>query len=90
MRYFPASILVLTFVAGAAFAASPTIPMFVQVDRNGDGSVTRAELAGAPGGYDLIFTRADHNNDGELSESEYTAAVSAGGGMQKGDVFTTD
>lgn len=86
MRNLLTAIFGLTLVAGAAFAASPTTPVFYQLDTDADGSLTRAELTRAPySGVNL--TRADMNKDGSLSESEYAAAT--GGGMQTDGVVKT-
>ena len=90
MRSFLATILGLMFVSIAAFAASPTIPMFSQVDTNGDGSVSNAELASAPGSYEVSFRGADQDGDGKLSEAEYAAATSPGSGAQASDIAKTN
>lgn len=89
MRKLHAAVFGLTLVAGAAVAASPTAPVFYQIDTDANGFLTRAELVGARI-YQVNFTSADANNDGMLSSSEYAAATSTGGGMQTDEIATTD
>lgn len=89
MRNLPAIAFGLTLVAGAAVAASPTAPTFYEIDKDGNGLLTRAELIGAHM-YRLTVTSADRDNDGRLSRSEYAAATSTGGAMTKDRVATSD
>ena len=61
--------LLLSLMAGAAFAAPPA---FEDVDINGDGSISAEEAQTVEG---LDFTAADTDGNGTLSPEEYKAAV---------------
>lgn len=50
-------------------------PLFVKLDRNRDGYVSRAEAA-ASGDISHIFAKADMNRDGRLDEDEFAKAQS--------------
>jgi hyperosmotically inducible periplasmic protein len=50
-------------------------PLFVKLDKNGDGYVSRGEAA-ANGNVSRIFTKADLNKDGRLDEDEFAKAES--------------
>jgi len=67
----------LVLVMGTAFAKSPTTPAFYELDVNGDGKVTRAELS-ASGSPELVFGWIDTNRDGSIRVAEYEAANSRG------------
>lgn len=57
-------------LAGAALAAPPS---FDEVDKNKDGSISKAEAGVVP---TLDFAKADTNKDGKLDRAEYAAAIS--------------
>lgn len=50
-------------------------PVFLKLDRNGDGYVSRAEAAGN-GDISRLFSKADVNRDGRLDEDEFAKAQS--------------
>lgn len=56
--------------ASASFAAGPA---FNELDKNRDGTLSKAEVASIDG---LDFAKADTNKDGRLDRAEYEAAVS--------------
>ncbi len=66
-------------LAGGALAqGDPTAqhdPLFVKLDRNKDGYVSRAEAAGNAG-ISRFFNKADMNRDGRLDEDEFAKAQS--------------
>lgn len=70
---FAASLLALSTLAGAAIAAAPagasTAPQRVQLDRNADGAIDRAEAATSPRLVEH-FDRLDKDGDGRLSAAE--------------------
>jgi len=77
MKHQTVVMLGLTLAMGTAVAKSPTTPAFYELDVNGDGKVTRAELS-ASGNPELVFGRIDTDKDGGISVAEYAAAVSHG------------
>lgn len=61
------------FITGACFAQS--LPTFDDIDANGDGAASPAEVNAALQGYD--FAGADANSDGQLTREEYDAGIQA-------------
>ena len=60
--------------------------LFDQLDTNGDGTVTKAEIPeDRMRFFDRLLDNADANDDGQLSKSEYTSAVSETDGGGYGD-----
>ncbi len=66
-------------------ASSEASKEFTQLDKNKDGSISRAEAKGSD--HEKDFTEHDKNKDGKLSKSEFSAAekaeTSASGGTHK-------
>lgn len=56
----------------SASSSSDPAPMFRQLDRNQDGSLSREEAKGSP--HEKAFTELDKNGDGKLSAEEHAAA----------------
>lgn len=48
-----------------------------ELDKDGNGSLSKTEAAGVPS-LSQIFEQADSNQDGELSQDEYKAFLNAG------------
>jgi hyperosmotically inducible protein len=73
------TVLAGAVAAGGALAQNEETkqrdPLFVKLDRNGDGYVSRGEAAGNAG-ISRIFSKADLNRDGRLDEDEFTKAQS--------------
>lgn len=70
----------LVTVSSLALAQGPALPVFADLDADGNGSVSLAELqAVIPFIMEEAFTAADVDGSGELSEEEFTALLSAAG-----------
>lgn len=74
-----------TLALGSAFAADKSAkndtaksqdPGFNNLDRNGDGQLSRAEAAGNPY-LAKRFKEADRNGDGKLTRTEYLRVMTA-------------
>jgi EF hand len=63
------AVLAVSALASASFAAAPA---FNELDKDHDGTLTKAEAAPVKG---LDFAKADTNKDGRLDRAEYEAAV---------------
>jgi hypothetical protein len=63
------AVLAVSALASASFAAAPA---FNELDKDHDGTLTKAEAASVKG---LDFAKADTNKDGRLDRAEYEAAV---------------
>ena len=80
MKFAPSLLTLVTALViggGAAIAADDkkaSDPGFKALDKNNDGSLTRAEAKGNP---ELArkWKEADRNNDGKLSRAEYLAVM---------------
>jgi len=65
----------LTLQAAGDKAESPggdAEAVFMSLDKDNDGFLSRAEAKGTP--YERDFSRLDKNNDGKLSREEHAAA----------------
>ena len=58
--------------AGAGASASGAEKMFVGLDKNKDGFLTKEEAKGTP--HEKDFAKLDKNSDGKLSREEHAAA----------------
>lgn len=67
---------------GEAIPKTDAGARFEQLDRNGDGYLSRDELAGQPS-IDAELDRLDSNGDGWLDESEFSAFEPARDGQRK-------
>ena len=75
-----------TPVAKSESSAKPTKAdaaeaMFVQMDKNKDGFVTKEEAKGTP--HEKDFAKLDRNHDGKLSRAEHAAAPEHSGKKDK-------
>lgn len=79
-----------TMLAAGALAQSegPKDPLFLKLDKNKDGYVSRGEAAGS-GDISRMFGKADANRDGRLDEDEFTKAQSMIQ-MEKAGAYTDD
>ena len=79
-------------LAGSALAQGDTAaqhdPLFVKLDRNNDGYVSRGEAAG-DANISRIFSKADMNRDGRLDEDEFAKAQSMIS-REKGEAYADD
>lgn len=60
---------------GRQFDPAQMIDRMMQQDTNGDGKLSREEVAGGPG--ERMFERADSNKDGYLDRAELEAGFAA-------------
>ena len=58
--------------AASGASASGAEKMFQALDKDKDGSITKAEAKGTP--HDKDFAKLDKNSDGKLSRAEHAAA----------------
>jgi len=77
-----ASVLALASPAAAQQQRGALLDQFVQLDADGDGSVTRAEAAR---GRTAMFARLDADRNGSLSEAELSAGGRIGQGLARAD-----
>jgi hyperosmotically inducible protein len=83
--------LTAALLLAGAFAAAPARAQieqrFHELDRNGDGVLTRDELARVPG-MSSVFDVADDNHDGKLTPDEFIKAESLYRRQQAGDFLS--
>jgi hypothetical protein len=63
--------------AGHGGSASGAQSMFKSLDKNNDGSISRAEAKGSP--HEQDFAKLDKNGDGKLTAQEHAAAAEHAG-----------
>ena len=74
MRKALISAFVMALASAGAFAAEDTGKLFVQLDADKDGFVSKAE-AEKHKDLSATFAKADANADGKLDPNEFSAAV---------------
>ena len=68
--------------AGSSKSDGGAEAMFVSMDKNKDGSISKDEAKGTP--HEKDFAKLDKNNDGKLSRAEHAAAPEHAGATKKG------